>query len=301
MSRIINAFALSLSVVRNRAFLLVFLNGFILALLVYFYTEDSYETQIFRALASQVQQTTDSNHPDSLLVSSLNLTYLLEKNRLQVFNNKEIHTLKSDLIRPVTFDLITGNGACGSYSYVLSRILRELNVETRFAQMKVNGKFGGHITVEAKSGNKWVSLDPSYNLMFKSTNGQYASFSEISSNWNYYKNQVPENYDQSYSYDDVQYTNWAKVPLVMPALKKFITLVKGEKAAQEFSIRNLFLRKFDVLFKITLVIYILLTLIFLRNFRKQSEEIENFRLSLMFAKKADKIRLNQKRAEVTLA
>lgn len=271
---------------RNRVFVLIFVNGFLLAFLVYFFIEDNYESQIFKALATQVRQSSKSTNTDSLLAHSVMLTYKLEEYRQSVFGDKELRAFKSDFIRPVTFDLITGNGACGSFSYVLSRLLNELDIDTRLAQMKVNGSFGGHIIVEAKSGENWVALDASYNLAFTKPTGGFASFQDVKNNWDYYKTQVPANYDLSYSYADVRYTNWEKIPVVMPILKSVLNLTMGEKAASEYSLRNVFLRKFNFLFKTTLFVYLLFAIWLFKLFRKQSAEIEKFRLSLLFPKKS---------------
>ena len=285
MKNVVSAFTAPFRFIRNKIFFFIFLNGFLLALLVYFYTEDNYENQIFKALATQVKQSTSSFETDSLLLQSLHLTYNLEKFRLSVFGDKQIRSFKSDLIRPVTYDLMTGSGACGSYAFVLCRLLNELNVETRFAQMKVNGEFGGHIIVEAKSNYGWVVLDPSYNLTFKKATGQLANFEEVKHNWAFFKNQVPDNYNPDYSYSDAQYTNWNKIPVIMPLVKGVLSVVKGEKEANEISIRNIILKKFSLLFNITLVFYVLITLLFIKTYIRQSEEIENFRVSLLFPKK----------------
>lgn len=285
MKNVVSAFTAPFRFIRNKIFFFIFLNGFLLALLIYFFTEDNYENQIFKALATQVKQSTTSIETDSLLLQSLHLTYNLEKFRLSVFGDKQIRSIKSDLIRPVTYDLMTGSGACGSYAFVLCRLLNELNVETRFAQMKVNGEFGGHIIVEAKSNYGWVVLDPSYDLSFKKTTGQLANFEEVKSNWASFKNQVPDNYNPDYSYSDAQYSNWNKIPVIMPLVKGVLSVVKGKKAANEISIRNIILRKFSLLFNITLVFYILITLLFIKTYIRQSEEIENFRVSLLFPKK----------------
>jgi hypothetical protein len=272
-------------IARNKIFFLIFCNGFLLALLVYFYTEDNYEEKLFEVLAQQVTSSVKSNHPDSILLHSLRLTYNLEQSRLAIFQGKQVDALKSQIIRPVTYDLMTGNGACGSYAFVLSRMLNELGVETRFAQMKVGNEYGGHIIVEAKSNDKWVALDASYDLMFRKPQGGFASFNDVKENWNYYKAQTPANYDQSYNYSAVRYTNWNKIPVIMPALKGILNITIGEKAANEFSLRSIFLKKFDILFKFTLVFYILFTLLLIRLFKRQAAEIENFRVSLMFPKR----------------
>lgn len=284
MGNVLNKLSAPLNIIRNPIFLFIFLNGFLLALILYFYVEDNYENQIFKALASQVkEQNHTSDH--SVVITTLQLTHNLEKYRQTVFGNKDIQAIKSNLIRPVTFDLMTGSGACGSYAYVLNRILEELSVETRFAQMKVGNNFGGHIVSEAKINGSWVVLDPLYNLSFKKEEGGFASFDDVRNNWEYFSTQVPNNYDLSYNYADVRYTNWSKIPVVMPALKKVLDLTIGSERTNAISLRSMFLRKYDVLFKATLVCYILITMLFIRAHIRQSIEIENFRLSLLFAKK----------------
>ena len=288
MRNLLSKFTRAVGILKNQLFLLVFFNGFLLALLVYFFTEDNYESQIFKALAQQVKQTTTSDNVDSIFKSSLNLTYNLEQYRLSVFGNKEIQSVKSDVIRPVTFDLMTGSGACGSYSYVLSRLLNELGIETRFAQMKVGQNWGAHIIVEAKNGNKWVVLDPSYNLMFAKGSTGFASAKDLKANWDLYKSQVPAEYDSRYQYEDVRYTNWDKYPVVLSFVKGAISLVKGKQAAEEFSMRNLVLKKFRFLFKVTLIIYIILSIYLLSTYLKRFKEVEEFRISLLFAKKAER-------------
>ena len=72
--------------IRNRIFFLIFLNGFLLALLVYFFIEDNYESQIFKALATQVKQTSKSNLIDILLSSSFQLTHNLHHGVTQQFS-----------------------------------------------------------------------------------------------------------------------------------------------------------------------------------------------------------------------
>ena len=287
MKNLMGSISAPFRLIRNKFFFLIFLNGFILALIGYFYTENNYEEKIFDALSLQVTQTSHATNTDSILLTSLHVTHELEKYRLTVFGDKEIRTFKSDLIRPVTFDLITGNGACGSFSYVLARILNQMSIPTRFAQMKVNGEYGGHILVEAFNGKKWVVLDPSYDLAFRKQDGTLASFNEVQNNWKHYAAQVPEGYNPVYAYSGVQYTNWEKVPVLMPALKQVLNITMGEEEASVFSIRNLFLRKFQFLFRLTLGFYILFTLVLIRMYKKQAREIEEFRMSLIFPKKSN--------------
>lgn len=272
-------------VFRNKLLLLVFLNGFLLALLVYFHTENNYEKQLFGALATQIAQTTDINNMDSVLANSLYLTHRLQRYRLSVFGNKEFGGIKSALIRPVSFDLMTANGACGSYSYVLCRLLNELGIKARFAQMKAYGIFGAHIILEAQTSDGWAVLDPMYNLSFRRPDGKLASFSDVQHNWAYYRQYLPQGYDTAYAYEDVRYTNWTKIPVVMPLIKRSIALFEGKEAADTFSFRTFFLKKFKILFNVTLFIYIIVTLLLFRVYIRRSAEIGKFNLSMFYKRK----------------
>lgn len=232
---------------------LVFINGFLIASLFYFYTEDADEKRIFETLALYVKDKTPAtlNREEALILNCLHLTYHLGANRSGVFSVKEVSSFKSSIIHPVTYDLMTTNGACGSYSYILSRLLNELKIPNRIAQMEVEGKYGGHILVEAKTAKGWVVLDGLYDLCFKKLNGELASFKDVQKNWNYYRNQVPFDYNHRYRYEGVRYTNWNKIPVVMPAIKGVLTLAVGREEADNFSLRTSFLRKFHLLFEVT--------------------------------------------------
>lgn len=274
-------------------YILLFLNGFILALLAYFYVEDNYEKQLFKALAAHVRSdiqpaAVDPNtSTDSTLIKSLHLVHFLEKNRAEVFGNYDVNGLKAQLIQPVTYDLMTGKQACGGFTYVLGRLLSEMNVDVRFAQMKVNGQFGGHILLEAKTPQGWVVLDPSFNVYFKKPDGQLASFSDVRSNWALYKQQLPANYVMDYRYEDVRYTNWDKIPVLMPFLKNIISWTAGKEKAETYSFRNLVLRKFNFLFNVTLVIYLILMFITIRSFVRQRKRANSFTPELLFPKKTN--------------
>lgn len=251
---------------------LVFFNGFLVASLIYFYTEDSYEKKLFETLASYVKDETPNaaNKEDALLLNSLHLTYQLGSNRASIFNGKQINSFKSSVIHPVTYDLMTANGACGSFAYVLSRLLKELKIPNRIAQMKVDGLYGGHILVEAKTSKGWVVLDGLYDLYFKKASGALASFNDVQNNWDYYRSQVPANYDLRYNYSGVRYTNWDKIPVLMPAVKSILDLTIGKQASGYFSMRTLFLRKFHFLFEVTLFICLIILGIVIGRFVRRN-------------------------------
>jgi len=265
---------------------LFFINGFLLASLLYFYMEDSYEQQLLKAMATYVKTKTlhVKNNEEAVLLQSLHLAYNLDQNRAAVFGN-QISALKPSIIHPVTFDLMTADGACGSYAYVLSSLLNRLNIPSRIAQMKVNGAYGGHILVEAKTAMGWAVLDGSYNLYFRKPNGSLASFADVQANWNYYKKQVPAGYDNSYRYEGVRYTNWEKIPVLMPLVKNILYLFIGKERTDGLSLRSLFLRKFHILFLTVGMLYLLLVFTVMRKYIRKNKQAITLYLPVLFSGK----------------
>jgi hypothetical protein len=267
----------------------VFINGFLLASLFYFYTEDSYEKKLFETLALYVKENTSdaANREEALLLKSLHLTHFLGKNRADIFSIKQVSSFKASVIHPVTYDLMTASGACGSYSYILSRLLNELKIPNRIAQMKVDSLYGGHILVEAKTSRGWVVLDGSYDLYFKKANGALAGFEDVKNNWDYYHTQIPSGYNPNYRYEGVRYMNWDKIPVVMPALKGILTLAIGKKAVNDFSLRSSFLRKFHLLFLVTAFLFMMLWVIVICKYiRKGAGNLKRYLLVLFSDKRS---------------
>lgn len=156
---------------------------------------------------------------------------------------------------------MTANGACGSYARVLARILQTAGVKVRFAEMEVNGQSGGHIIIEAKTSAGWVVLDPLYDLYFTTPRGTLASFSEVQKNWSFYKRQTPVHYNPAYRYESVRYTNWNKIPVLLPMVKKILQGVIGKEKTEHLSLRIYFLQPYHLAFYSLLSAYILILLV----------------------------------------
>lgn len=256
----------------KRKTVLLFLNGFIVASLLYLYGENKYEGQLFKAIAAEVNKDLPASIPgrqDSILVRSLNITHYLMERRMNVFGSVDINAWKAEYLWPLTYDLMTGKGACGSHAMVLGRVLRELGFKIRISQMKVKDLYGGHIIVEAKTDEGWKVLDALYNLSFTRPDGKMAGFKDVQADWNYYKSQVPSSYNMDYRYEDVRYTNWNKIPVVLPAAKKLLSFVIGKDATDTLSIRSFVLKKYQVAFNCLLIFYILLILYTVRVSKKE--------------------------------
>ena len=250
-------FKIKLAIYNQRVF--YFLFGLLVASTVYFYTENQYEKEIFVALKKFTLSKIDTNQQhniDSILVAATATTHELEKSRQTMFAQLDGKSLKSKYLQPITYDLMTGQGACGSNSYVLGRLLREFGIDVKFAQMYVNGSPGGHIVIEANKDTTWVVLDALYNQYFVDSLGKFASFATVGKNWDYYKKQINEGYDEKYKYEKVQYTNWDKIPIILPFIRKVLVLIKGEDFVQTVSLRNILLQKFRFLYYFTLSILI---------------------------------------------
>ncbi len=242
-------------VIYSRYFLFI-LNGFLLAGFTSLYLQDAYEFGIIKAMANNVRKEYGKyKSQDSLLLGSLRLTHFLEERRNRVFEQEEIDGM-SELIRPVSYDLMTAKGSCGSYSMVLGCILHELGFKIRFAQMKVGEVWGGHIIIEVQTQKGWVVLDPSFELYFKKPNGDLACFKDVQNNWKAYRQQVPEDYIHDYAYADVRYTNWTKIPVVSPMLRGIFNFTIGKEQTEELSLRVFFIRKFKILYLIFLTLYL---------------------------------------------
>lgn len=245
---------------KNR-YILAFFHGLLISTLIYTYTESRYESQIFDHITYAIRSApVNTRNEDSFLLQAMHVSHQLLSIRQPLFDNYQFSGLKTSVIYPVTYDLMTANGACGSFSRVLARILQNDGVDVRFAEMEVNQKPGGHIIIEAHTSHGWVVLDPLYDLYFTTPEGKPASFADVQHNWAYYKTQVPSHYDYSYNYAGVRYTNWNKIPVLLPAVNKILQWILGKERTEHLSLRTYFLQPYYIAFCFAVFIYVLLWL-----------------------------------------
>ena len=195
----------------------------------------SYEDGIYQQIVESSIKSEDSDETKALKL--LEVTHKFLKPRLELFDGKKRINLRDTIFRSSDIELIDARGACGSYAHVLARLLQMANIEARIGQMKCSENWGCHIVVEAKIDDRFVALDATHNLAFRKDNGSLANFEEIGQNWDYFKMQTPDDYYSEYDYEDFRYTNWQKIPVIMPILKSVIKLVIGERV-ETLSIRS---------------------------------------------------------------
>ena len=233
-----------------------FLNGFLLCLILYSSLEDQYEKETFDSLNAYILKSFNGApvNEDSVVIKSLHLTSSLEAAHRKAFSAAEVGGFIAKDLHPISFDFTTGQGACGSSALVLGRLMLTMNYEMRFAHMEAGGVYGAHNVLEVKANNRWVVLDPLYDLYFVRPDGRLAGFEDVRSNWAYYKLQTPPGYNMGYRYASVTYTNWSKIPVIMPAVKSGLNLMMGRERADAISLRPWFLRKFHCL----MIVFLLL-------------------------------------------
>jgi hypothetical protein len=264
------AFRYSFSLVKrffNNLYLLTFLNGFLLSSLLYFSMEATYEGELFAVIKKSIDKKTDFNDTqDSLVIKVMESCNNLLRNRASIFNEiSDFTDVKVNYLHPASIDLMTARGACGSYSLILARVLQNFKFPVRIAQMKANGVFGAHNIIETKIQRGWVVLDPTFNLYFTRPDKTLANFNDVKNNWAFYRKQLPAGYDSSYKYTDVRYTNWGKIPILLPSIKKFLDIAIGKKRADTVCMRVFFLRMYDIYFYFTLFLFIPVFLITLKK------------------------------------
>ena len=236
-----------------------FLGGLLIALLVATSLQDKYEDRFFKTLSRQITWNDRALPEDTLLVRAMGVCHKMLQARSLIFTNTTETSLVDTYIHPLSTDLISADGSCGSYSSVMGRLLQAMGYRIRFVQMKVGKEYGGHILIEVLAVHGWVVLDPLYNCYFQRPDGRLASFADVAGDWPYYRRQTPPGYDPRYRYEGVRYTNWTKIPVILPLAKKIFGLFMDQDGLQHFSLRVYLLRKYLLLKYLVLTLLILLS------------------------------------------
>jgi hypothetical protein len=245
---------------------LMFLNGFLLASIFYFLIQSRYENGLFAAIKTEIETHIDADDThDSVVVKAMHACHDLMVNRAPIFGRIPVDLgPTASIFHSTQVDLMTTKGNCGSYSEVLARIITTFHYPVRIAQMKAGNVWAAHNVVEAYTGNHWVLLDPTFDLVFVQPNHQLASFNDVHQNWNYYAKQLPPGYDPKYRYEDVRYTNWSLFPGIAPVLKKAMVMLSSDEYADGISIRVLFIDTWQIYFQLALLLESLLLLVTIR-------------------------------------
>ena len=217
-------------------YLWAFLNGVLLTFAVIFFVQSKF-------IASQIQYIVHSVMTADMSVEQKALALLGEAHAIvrfgarhvdetlpQVFQRLPVRSFDEAVILPVT--------GCGDAAGILYRLLDEAGIPPRIAQMRCGTLDGCHIVVEGKIGGRWVVFDPLFGFAFRNGNNQLATFREVSADWPRFRQQVPAGYPAAFAYDGVRYTNWEKIPVLMPFLQQVLVAAVGEERTRDISLRS---------------------------------------------------------------
>lgn len=280
------------------SYFLVFVHTFVLTLILFLALQSHVSEQTGRHFLNHWVSKTMSQEKKAHIIMD-KVHHLLwstkpivsPKNENVQLGRKSLHL--SSFYKLMFFDntrhMLAPYGSCGSFTVVLASFFKYANIPFRIAQMTCRKKhFGCHIVLEAYIHQKWIFMDPLFNLVLKTPQGNLASYAEIQKNWGFYKKQIMKRqstyspkhrlyYDTSvFDFSGVRYTNWNKIPVVMPAIKFVLERILGQKKTQTLSLRSMFIHT-TTLFLYSLVclycIVCLLTLLFMVKRRRRSGAI----------------------------
>jgi len=213
-----------------RLAVLFFLNGIFFCACVFLWINANYEDRLYSRLVDSV--VADGASQRDTAIALLHATHELIKPRLALFGTTAPTGLREKMLNSGDLALNEGTGACGSYTHVLARALRTAGLPVRIAQMRCAEKWGCHILLETQVDGHWAVLDPSFDLAFYNRDGSLASFKQVRADWTRHRTSLPVDYPIQYAYEAVRYTNWTKIPWLMPALKQLLDAALGANADQ---------------------------------------------------------------------
>jgi hypothetical protein len=244
---------------------IAFTHGVTLTMLMVLMALSNYEDSLYDQILENTITPKMSDQRKALLL--LERTHSLLEPRLEIFAGQGYINIRDTLFRSSDIQLLDAKGACGSHAHVLGRLLQRAGIDIRIAQMKCGDTWACHILLDAKIDGEWVVLDALYGLSFENADGSLATFKEVGDDWARFSAQLPNDYDLSYAYEDVRYTNWDKLPVLMPIAKTVLALFLGDEV-ETLSVRSYVLNVYQVYFWVAAMMYgclAIFTLVFMRK------------------------------------
>jgi hypothetical protein len=251
-------------------YIYLFLSGFFLMMAISFYMDYSFEEEILGNLADHVRSVSPNQDPETLIITALNVSNYLEARTTEIFQNKDFESLKVKLMSTSFSAYNYGGGACGSYTLFLARLLKNMGFKEKIVQLKVNGVWGGHITLGIESGRKLLLVDPLFKCSFKDSSGHLSDIHLVANNWDKYKQQVPSNYDMAYNYQSGwRFTNWDKFGFLSRSIYKAGVFIFGKTKMDNLSVHYYYLGLSKIYFLFALLGFLILSFIIFRGFLRE--------------------------------
>ena len=180
-----------------------------------------------------------NNQEEAGALALMNSVHHMMRNREDVVHTASLGN-PSSFFRWISEDLNDPGGACGGYSNVLGRLLMELGYDVRKIGLEKGKQLSIHQVIEVKLNDRWVVLDPWFNLLFRRPDDSLAGAVDLARNWKYYSQQTPDQYSPNYDYQAYHYTNWKRMGVVGKILRR---IIDSEEPGQEFSAFRYLARK----------------------------------------------------------
>lgn len=201
----------------------------------------SFEEEVLANLAIHVKSKSIPGNTESVIRAALDDASYLDQRNTELLGDKTFHTWKVGLMSTSFAPYYYGGGACGGYSLFLARLLKKMGYHIKTVQVKVNGKYGGHITLGVVDGNRLLLVDPLYDLYYKDSLGHMVDIHEVAKNWSYYVKQVPPNYNHNYDYQSGwRYTNWDKLGIISRGIYKVGVKIFGKERVDNYAFTDHF-------------------------------------------------------------
>ena len=230
------------------------LNPLFLFLIAQKYIDYRYEEAIYVTIVSRNKVVNDDLATlKNLVQTTFDLT---ERRREYIGDMDGMNPLKIRLYRSGDVQLLDGRGSCGNTAHILAELCQTAGFPVRIVQLSTDGRYGSHIIVESFVCGNWIAADALFRMLYLNPDSTYASMEDLRSKPDYFLKALPADYPYKNSFREYRYTNWEKIPILMPALRKVLVAVKGEEWTSELSLRSFFLNMHRSIFYFLIICYI---------------------------------------------
>ena len=261
-------------------YIAVFIAGFLLMFSLSIFMDWRFEEEVVNNLAIHVRSKCQSSNKQDIIRTALHDASYLDERNTELLGDKTFKTLRVNLMSESFAPYWYGGGACGGYSLFLSRLLRKMGFETKVIQLRANGVFGAHISLGIVDGNRILLIDPLYNLAYKDSVGNLVDIHEVANNWNnYYRYQVPQNYNLKYNYQEGwRFTNWDKFGSLSRGIYKIGVSIYGSEKMKNYCFASNYSSLFRTYFVVSFLGFLIFTSFLIKElFLKKQVFIKNFK------------------------
>lgn len=215
-----------------------------------------FESRVARQLVATAWQHPSVQTVEQQVLALNQLTHRLISTRRGLLTASPHDSLREAWFGGVDTELLEGGRACGGYSGVLGRLLESVDIPFRVLQMRCGDIWSCHVLIEAQVGDRWMALDPSFGTAFPLPEGGHASARELIQRFAEVEPTLPAEYDRQYRFEDVRYTNWDKIPVLMPAMRWTLERILGKGFVDDLSLRTWFINRYRAWFWTLLAVWL---------------------------------------------